>query len=393
MKEIDVNINIIGGGLVGSIAAYSLSKLGYKISILEKKKYYKNDSFKDNRTVAISEGTKGFLNKIGLWNDISVYCEPIKNIKVVDRKLFNQLDFDNIRRKSNLGYIIKNDYLMDIVYSKITKNNNIKIFNNTKINNFKIIEDKIITNTNKIKVHSDLNIAADGKNSFVRKFFKTFSYTKNYKKSALVLILNHSKNHNSTAFELFYKNGPLAILPMRKINNKFCSSIVWTNDTEYLKNLLMVNEEKLKLILNNETQNCVGSVNKIISKQIFPITAHLNSKFYEKKTVFVGDSAHSFHPIAGQGWNLGMKDMSNLYNQILDYNRLGIEIGSDLFCKKYHDENYFNAYRLYQITDKLDSVFKLNMPIINTVRSSGIKFINKNKKLKNLISDFAMGIN
>ena len=393
MKEIDANINIIGGGLVGSIAAYSLSKLGYKISILEKKKYYKNDSFKDNRTVAISEGTKGFLNKIGLWNDISVYCEPIKNIKVVDRKLFNQLDFDNIRRKSNLGYIIKNNYLLDIVYSKIKKKNNIKIFNNTKINNFKIIEDKIITNTNKIKVHSDLNIAADGKNSFVRKFFKTFTYTKNYKKSALVLILTHSKNHKGTAFELFYKNGPLAILPMRKINNKFCSSIVWTNDTEYLKNLLMVNEEKLKLILNNETQNCVGSVNKIISKQIFPITAHLNSKFYEKKTVFVGDSAHSFHPIAGQGWNLGMKDMSNLYNQILDYNRLGIEIGSDLFCKKYHDENFFNAYRLYQITDKLDSVFKLNMPIISTVRSSGIKFINKNKKLKNLISDFAMGIN
>ena len=393
MKEIDANINIIGGGLVGSIAAYSLSKLGYNISILEKKKYYKNDSFKDNRTVAISEGTKGFLNKIGLWSDISVYCEPIKNIKVVDRKLFNQLDFDNIRRKSNLGYIIKNDYLLDIVYSKITKKNNIKIFNNTKINNFKIIEDRIITNTNKIKIHSDLNIAADGKNSFVRKFFKTFTYTKNYKKSALVVILTHSKNHNSTAFELFYKNGPLAILPMRKINNKFCSSIVWTNDTEYLKNLLMVNEEKLKLILNNETQNCVGSVNKIISKQIFPITAHLNSKFYEKKTVFVGDSAHSFHPIAGQGWNLGMKDMSNLYNQILDYNRLGIEIGSDLFCKKYHDENFFNAYRLYQITDKLDSVFKLNMPIISTVRSSGIKFINKNKKLKNLISDFAMGIN
>ena len=223
--------------------------------------------------------------------------------------------------------------------------------------------------------------------------FKTFTYTKNYKKSAIVLILTHSKNHNNTAFELFYKNGPLAILPMRKINNKFCSSIVWTNDTEYLKNLLMVNEEKLKLILNNETQNCVGSVNKIISKQIFPITAHINSKFYEKKTVFVGDSAHSFHPIAGQGWNLGMKDLSNLYNQILDYNRLGIEIGSDLFCKKYHDENYFNAYRLYQITDKLDSVFKLNMPLISTVRSSGIKFISKNKKLKNLISDFAMGIN
>ena len=393
MKEIDSNINIIGGGLIGSIVAYSLSKLGYKISILEKKKYYKNERFKDNRTVAISEGTKEFLNTIGLWKEIALYCEPIKNIKVVDRKLLNQLDFDNIRRKSNLGYIIKNNYLLDIVYSKIANKNNIKIFNNTTINNFKIIEDKIITITNKIKVNSDLNIAADGKSSFVRKFFKTFTYSKNYQKSALVLIFTHSKNHNGTAFELFYKNGPLAILPMKKNNKNFCSSIVWTNDTEYLKNLLQMNEEKLTSILNSETQNLVGTVKKIMSKQIFPITAHLNSKFYEKKTVFVGDSAHSFHPIAGQGWNLGIRDISNLFNLVDNYNRLGLEIGSDLFCKKYHDENFFNAYRLYQVTDKLDSVFKLNIPVINTVRSSGIKFLNKNKKLKNIISDFAMGIN
>ena len=393
MKEIESNINIVGGGLIGSITAYSLSRSGFKISIIEKKKSIKNSIFEDNRTVAISEGTRNFLIEIGLWNEISPHCEPIKNIKVIDRKLQNQLNFDNSRRKSNLGYIIKNNHLLEAVHTKIKERNSIDVFFNTDISDFKITRDKIITNTKKFNISSDLNIAADGKNSFVKKFFKITSYTKNYKKSALVLTLIHSKNHNGSAFELFYRNGPFAILPMKKINNNFCSSIVWTNNSEYLKNLLEMDREKLISILESQTQNCIGDVKKIISKQIFPITAHINSKFSEKRTVFVGDAAHSFHPIAGQGWNLGIRDVSNLYSLINNYNALGIEIGNDLFCKKYHDENFFNAYRLYQITDKLDSVFKLNIPIVNSLRSSGIKFINKNKKLKNLISDFAMGIN
>ncbi len=393
MKEIVSNINIIGGGLVGSIIAYSLSKLGYEISILEKKKSYKNNTFKDNRTVAISEGTKNFLSTIDLWNIIKPYCEPIKNIKVIDRKLINQLDFDNSRRKSNLGYIVKNNDLLNVVYSKLLQRKNIKVLNKMDINDFEITQDKIVTNTNKFKVFSDLNIAADGKNSFVRKFFKIPAYTKNYKKSAIVLILSHSKNHNGTAFELFYKNGPLAILPMKKVKDIFYSSMVWTNENQYLKNLLEMEENKLISVLNNETQNCIGNIKKIISKQVFPISAHLNSKFFDKRTIFVGDSAHSFHPIAGQGWNLGLKDVSNLFDLVNRYENLGIEIGNHIFCKKYHDENFFNAYRLYQITDKLDSIFKSDTPIINIFRSSGIKIIDKNKKLKNLISDFAMGVN
>tara|TARA_B100000575_G_scaffold284330_1_gene278237 strand:+ start:490 stop:1671 length:1182 start_codon:yes stop_codon:yes gene_type:complete len=393
MKEFDSNVNIIGGGLIGSLTAYSLSKLGYTVSILEKKKSFKNNTFKDQRTIAISEGTKNFLNFIGIWSKISHYCEEIKSIKVIDRKLFNQLNFDNSRRNSSLGYIIKNKQLFDIIYSEIKQISNITIFNEINISDIQVNLEKIITNTNKVKVSSDLNIAADGKNSFVRKFYKTVSYNKNYKKSALVLILNHSKNHNCTAFELFYKNGPLAILPMKKEKKSFCSSIVWTNNNKFINSLSEMDEDKLISILNKETQNCIGNIKKIISRQVFPISAHLNSRFYEKKTIFIGDAAHSFHPIAGQGWNLGMKDIYNLHKLVSNYKHLGIEIGNDFFCKKYHDENFFNAYRLFQVTDKLDSIFKINSPLFNLLRSSGIKIINNNTKLKNLISDFAMGVN
>ena len=180
---------------------------------------------------------------------------------------------------------------------------------------------------------------------------------------------------------------------MKKINNNFASSIVWTNNNAYSDNLIDMDIKKLRSILKQKTQSCLGSITNIFSKQLFPLSAHLNTKFFENRTIYIGDAAHSFHPIAGQGWNLGMKDVENLFNLVNKFNSLGIEPGSKFFCKQYHIDNYYNAYRLYQITDKLDTVFKIQNPIFNLGRKTGIYYIQNNKKIKNIIGDFAMGIN
>ena len=164
MKEIYSNINIIGGGLIGTTTAIALSQLGYKITVLEQNSVYnfkaKHD---DHRTVAISEGSKNFLTELGLWKYIQPFSEPIKKIRVIDRKLANMLEFDNERRTSNLGYIVENKNLLDILYTSIKKNKNVSIFNNIKIKDIQNINDIINISTNKILISSDLNIAADGK--------------------------------------------------------------------------------------------------------------------------------------------------------------------------------------------------------------------------------------
>ena len=394
MKEIYPNINIIGGGLIGVAAAYSLSKLGFKITILEKNPPYnlnKNDT--DQSTIAISEGTKNFLENIGIWKEIKPLAEPIKQIKIVDRKISNSLDFDNKRRFSNLGYIVKNKHVLDIFYKKLKKNKKVKIFNNANIIKIENQKERIITETKNLKIFSELNIAADGKKSFIKKIHKTPFFKKEYKKKALVIQCTHSKNHFGTAFELFYKNGPLAILPMKKQGRKFASSIVWTNDSEYLDSLLDMDKIKLKFILNESTILSVGQITSVDNMQLFPLSAHINTKFYERRTLYVGDSAHSFHPIAGQGWNLGMNDIKNLFFLSKKYLSLGIELGDSFFCKEFHNENFYNAYRLYQITDKLDSIFRIQNPLISIGRKSALNYIQRNKKVKNKISDFAMGIN
>ena len=393
MKEIQSKINIIGGGLIGVAAAYSLSKLGNSVVILEKNAKFDHKKILDKRTTAISEGTKKYLEKIDIWKEIRNYAEPINKIQIIDRNQSNKIYFDNQRRSSNLGYIVRNEFILKSFYKKLQKQKNVKIFNNVSVNDIFYKENRVITKQKDFSVNSNLLLASDGKNSFIRKMFKTPIYSKDYKKKAIVVNFYHSKNHQNTAYEFFLKNGPLAILPMQNNKNEFQSSIVWTNTSEFINSLISLDDKKVIDILNSKIQGSIGEIKKIITKQTFTLRAHLNSKFYEKRTVYIGDSAHSFHPIAGQGWNLGMQDLESLYNLVKKYNSLGLELGDDIFCKEFQKNNFFKAYRLYQITDKVDSIFKLDNKIFNNTRFVAINLIERSKKLKNQISDFAMGVN
>ncbi len=393
MKEIQSNINIIGGGLIGVAAAYSLSKLGHKVVVLEQNAKFDNKKILDKRTTAISEGTKKFLEEINIWRDISDNAQPIKKIQIIDRYQSNKIYFDNQRRKSNLGYIVKNEFILNSFYRKLQKQKNVKIFNNVSVKDIIYEEKKVVTKLNNLFVSANLLLASDGKNSSIRRILKTPIYSKDYKKTAIVINFYHSKNHHNTAYEYFFKNGPLAILPMQKTNNKFQSSIVWTNTNEFTNSLLSLDDNKIISILNKKIRGSIGEIKNIITKQTFPLKAHLNSKFFENKIIYLGDSAHSFHPIAGQGWNLGMQDVESLYSLVKKYGSLGLELGDELFCKEFHKDNFFKAYRLYQITDKVDKIFKLDNKMFNNARFSVINLIDRSKKLKNQISDFAMGVN
>ena len=393
MKEIQSNINIIGGGLIGVAAAYTLSKLGNNVVILEQKGKFDHKGILDKRTTAISEGTKRFLDEVNIWKDIRNHAEPIKKIQILDRKQSNKIYFDNQRRKSNLGYIVKNEFILDSLYKKLEKQKNVQIFNNISPKDIYYEGSRIITKQDNFLINTNLLIASDGKKSSVRKIFKTPIFSKDYKKKAIVINFYHSKSHQNTAYEFFFKNGPLAILPMQKNKNEFQSSIVWTNTSEFIDSLHSLDNNKIISILNKKIEGSVGEIKKIISKQTFHLSAHLNSKFVEKRTIYLGDSAHSFHPIAGQGWNLGMQDVENLYKLVKKYNSLGLELGDEIFCNEFQKDNFFKAYRLYQITDKVDIIFKSDNLIFNQARFSAINFIEKSKRLKDRISDFAMGIN
>ena len=130
----------------------------------------------------------------------------------------------------------------------------------------------------------------------------------------------------------------------------------------------------------------------INSLQTFPLSAHINEKFYHDRTVYVGDAAHSIHPIAGQGWNLALRDIKSLTNILKKSKDKETEIGTAKFCKNYNDLCFYDAYRLFEITDKFDWIFKKDQSHFILLKKLGFNLINQNKTLKDKIVQFAMGV-
>ena len=395
MNQKKFDVIVVGAGLSGLLSAYSLSIKGLKIAIIDKGDFCseKNMGF-DFRTTAISEGSKIFFDKIGFWKKISKYSEPIKKIKVIDRDITNQIEFQNPEIKSFLGYIIKNYYIKKTLVQDLKKTKNVFLYPLTNLSSIETSENFVLSRTNNKIIKSKLLVAADGKNSFVRKLLKTNVFTKKYNHDALVINLNHKKNHNSVAYEIFSKFGPLAILPMKSDSkSNFSSSVVWSNDSNYFKSLIKTNNYIFKDILQEKVEEYIGKIIKINDKKLFSLSAHINSSFYENQIVYIGDAAHSIHPIAGQGWNLGVRDIENLLNAYEEAFELGLDLGDDFICKKYNELSFKNSFMLYQITDKLNSVFLSDNFLSNNIRKLGFGLIDKNLKINNFISSFAMGKN
>ena len=390
MKEFETDVLIVGSGLVGLVAAHSLSILNYKVTIVDKKSFINSkSSFKDTRTVAVSEGSKNFLEKLSLWSFLEKYAEPIKTIKVYDRCSSNRILFDNEIKNKKLGYVIENKKFSKILIDQLQKFKNTQIHYNFDLNDLIVRDNDCTAFSHKFKIKSRLVIAADGKNSKVKKIVGNRSFKKNYNESALVLNFAHKKKLNNIAYEVFYETGPLAILPVKSSNEFFQSTVIWSNKDRFLKKLISFENIFIKNFIEEKIGKIVGNIIKINSSQIFPLSAHINDSFINKRLIYIGDAAHSIHPIAGQGWNLGINDVKNLYE--LCKNKR-VNIGSEMFCKSYNNKSYHRAFQLFQVTDKLNSHFIRSAKIYRFMSNIGFEFIENNKQLKNKITKYAMGV-
>ena len=395
MKELKCDLHIVGGALTGLLTAYCISSLGYNVVISEKKIIASSKkAIYDKRTTAIAEGSKNFLQSQGLWRKINVFAEPIHNIKVIDQTTNSQLRFSNPKPKSNLGYIVKNSKLTDLLINELRKKKNVNFLMGSSISSITHSGSKVISLTNNEKISSQMLIAADGKNSAVRKILGTNQFKKNYKEKALVINFFHEKCHKNIAYEFFLKTGPFAILPMQKENKKNQSALIWSN-TKNIVNMISsknFNDRFVKEVLNEKIEKYLGKVIKINSVQAFPLSAHINEKFYHDKIVYIGDAAHSIHPLAGQGWNLGLRDIKSLIKILKTYKEQDLKIGTKRFCKIYNDSCFYDAFRFFQITDKLDWIFKKDQTHVKFTKKMGFDIINRNNTLNKKIVEFAMGI-
>tara|TARA_B100000029_G_scaffold516500_1_gene630330 strand:+ start:2899 stop:4083 length:1185 start_codon:yes stop_codon:yes gene_type:complete len=393
MTKKRTDITIVGGGLIGLCLAPILAQLNFKIILVDKENIIKKKSMeKDSRTVAISQGTKVFLEKYNIWRDLYKYTQPIDRIQVLNRNVESNINFSH---SVEMGYIIEHKNFKKILLKKIKSQRNIKILNNKKI--FKINNSNNFISTflkDDLEINSKLLIGADGKNSFLRSYYKIPFYQINYNQSALVMNFNHFKNHFNTAYEIFLPNGPLATLPMKNYSKKnFKSSLIWSEKSSYINRLLSLEKSVLKDIIEEKISKHLGKINSIESVKKFPLSAHICRKFYDERVVLLGDSAHSIHPIAGQGWNLGMRDVKNLIEFLQDSKNYGLDFGSKLFLKEYNDYRFTDVSSMLFITHNLNKIFSSKSNFINKIRSIGFDYINNKEKINKSLVDYAMGIN
>ncbi len=357
-------ICIIGDGLAGLTTAIILSKENVNIDLYSNNQ--KKSKILDNRTTAISESNYKYIkNNLNLSNNFFWPCKKVNLFFEDKKKIINFLNFTE--KKKNLMYIFQNKDLKRILDKIILTTNKIKII---KKNIDNINSEKSFIMFDKKKIYYDLIILSIGSRSKLYSAIeKGRSIEKNYDEIALTASTKHNaKIKNASQF--FLKEGPLAILPFKK--KEF--SIVWSVSSEFFyvnkKNIRKILSEKLRALLKNQ------SIKNILKIQSFPINLNLKTKYFKKNVLILGDGLHAVHPMAGQGFNLVLRDIKKLKELMSETSRLGLLVKESFILK-----NFYNSRKpennLFGLGINLTNIFFKDSGYFSIFRKTILSNINK----------------
>jgi 2-octaprenyl-6-methoxyphenol hydroxylase len=389
-KKLSFDCIVIGGGLSGLTTTLALSKIGLSVAIIDKtslKMAKKNEG--DQRTTAVSASGKKVFEALDVWDSLKKGAEPILDIVVSEKGKKGHLSFDHQTVGTEpMGHILDNIELKNSLISSIRSQKNIQLFPFKSLNNFFPETGAVTIDLNDgSSYEAALLVAADGRNSDGRRIAKIKSTNIDYNQSSIVFTVGHEKPHRGTAYEQFTTGGPIASLPMR--GNK--SSVVWSEDTEVVESLMQLDDKDFAAAASYRLNDCLGKMTIIGQRKVFPLKLNYADTIIANRFAMVGDAAHGLHPIAGQGFNLGLRDIANLTEEISNARRLGLDIGSFETLRSYQAARRFDNFSLVAATDGLNRLFTDNNKIVGFIRSSGLDAINTMNPIKNLFMRLAMG--
>ena len=380
------DIVVVGAGLIGLTAALACAKKGAKVCILDQKL----PNIKgDLRASAISASSFVLLKNLNVIDSIVGNIQAIDKIFISDSRVgrknkFN-LKFQNLNYK---GYMIDNSILKNELLKLIKKSHGITLKAPVKIL-------KTFTNSDKVKINLDDNriieasllVAADGKNSSFRKSADISVRFTHYKQSAIATTIGHEFAHNGSAHQFFFPGGPLALLPLTK--NR--SSIVWSDSSLASGAAMSLNDSDFIDELSYRINGLLGKIKLLGPRQIFPLSLQMANRYTAKRLVLVGDAAHSIHPIAGQGLNLGLRDAAALADNVALSIRKGIDLGSEVI-QEYEKWRSFDNNKLGITTDILNRLFSNKNSSLRIVRRLGLNGVNRTELLKTFFIEEASGL-
>jgi 2-octaprenyl-6-methoxyphenol hydroxylase len=381
---------IIGSGLSGLTTALALSKIGLRVALADKDAIDSETEKKgDQRTTAVSSSGKNLFEALGIWKTVEGQAEAILDIRVSEKNNKGFLNFDHREVGSDpMGHIVDNVKLKNSLLSSIKLSQTIALLSKNPLTHFSSNESAITVHLEKGQIISaPLLIAADGRFSRARDIANIKTTRINYNQIAMVFKIAHTLPHHGVAYERFLPGGPIAFLPM----NGNHSSVVWSENTETAKELMELNDTEFSDAVSYRIDDCMGKLKIIGNRRVFPLSLIHAESLISERFAMVGDAAHGLHPIAGQGFNLGLRDIANLVEEIARGKRLGLDIGSFEVLRSYESSRYLDNMSLVFATDSLTRLFSNNNDLIKGLRRAGLGAVNEIRPLKQKFMKYAMG--
>ncbi|MBA2710616.1 MAG: FAD-dependent monooxygenase [Tatlockia sp.] len=382
------DVAVVGAGIVGLCAALSMNLRGFSVALIDAGQMIVDEKNPDARVYAINEASQNLLKNLGAWQCIdSSRISPYRQMYVWDSSSGAHIDFNSRMIASDrLGTIVEESILKKaLLHALSLQKTGISLFPNSKVKALNEYEEFIEILSEDSSWQAKLLMIADGGNSPCRQLLKVPLTSWSYHQEAIVALVTTEKAHQQTAYQVFNKDGPLAFLPM--VNEKLCS-IVWSTTQINAKELMTLSNEDFNKALTKAFAAKLGESQVCGKRFQFPLLMRHVKQYTGSRWILLGDAAHTIHPLAGLGLNVGLADLSTWLS--------GMEKGEkQLTAKKamsaYQRQRKSEVWQTIAMMDSLKTLFGNSSSPVIAIRSLGLQVINHFSPIKKLFINMAIG--
>jgi 2-octaprenyl-6-methoxyphenol hydroxylase len=386
---------VIGGGAFAGLAlALALRQgLGADFTVIVADPALSTRPSRDPRATAIVAACRRLFEAIGVWGEIAETTQPILDMVVTDSKLEDAtrpafLTFSgDVEPGEPFAHMVENRYLIDALVAHATSAG-IELRDVAVADFVSRTEAIEVTLSDGGVVEAALLVAADGARSKLRERAGIPTHGWEYDQSGIVVTVAHERDHQGRAEEHFLPSGPFAILPLKGKR----SSLVWTEKRNEAERLVGLNDNEFHDELERRFGLHLGEIKVLDRPRAFPLGYFVARSFIGERLALVGDAAHVIHPIAGQGLNMGLRDVAALAEVIVDAARLGMDPGQADVLERYQRWRRFDTMAMGLATNSLNLLFSNQSTLLRTVRDIGLGLVDRTPPLKDLFIRQAAGL-